>query len=201
MNIRTRAVLSPDGTHYVLNGEKMWISNSGFADVFVVFAKIDGEKFSAFIYRARHARVLGRRGRAQARNPWLVHLSAHPGRLQGSGREPARRGRQGPSHRVQHPEHRPLQARRRLRRRRAQRCRHGISYAKERKAFGKTIADFGLIQEKLADCATGVYAGESLTYRTARHDRGGARRTGRSRRSRRENSRSASRSLPSSAPS
>src|ERR1035438_4759099 len=49
MNCRTRAVLAPDGKHYVLNGEKMWITNSGFADVFTVFAKIDGEKFSAFI--------------------------------------------------------------------------------------------------------------------------------------------------------
>src|SRR3954469_25347462 len=49
MNSRTRAVLSPDGTHYVLNGEKMWITNSGFADIFTVFAKVDGEKFSAFI--------------------------------------------------------------------------------------------------------------------------------------------------------
>src|SRR6201997_4828967 len=49
MNIRTRAVLSPDGKYYVLNGEKMWITNSGFADLFTVFAKIDGEKFSAFL--------------------------------------------------------------------------------------------------------------------------------------------------------
>src|SRR5207248_10577812 len=49
MNCRTRAVLSPDGRYYILNGEKMWISNSGFADVFTVFAKIDGEKFSAFL--------------------------------------------------------------------------------------------------------------------------------------------------------
>ena len=49
MNCRTRAVLSADGKHYVLNGEKMWITNSGFADVFTVFAKIDGEKFSAFL--------------------------------------------------------------------------------------------------------------------------------------------------------
>src|SRR6202165_5673238 len=49
MNCRTRAVLSADGKHYVLNGEKMWITNSGFADVFTVFAKIDGEKFSAFV--------------------------------------------------------------------------------------------------------------------------------------------------------
>jgi len=43
---------------------------------------------------------------------------------------------------------------------------HGIQYAKERKAFGKSIAEFGLIQEKIAECATGIYVGESLTYRT-----------------------------------
>lgn len=43
---------------------------------------------------------------------------------------------------------------------------HGIEYAKDRKAFGKSIAEFGLIQEKLAECASGIYAGESLTYRT-----------------------------------
>ena len=49
LNCRTRARLSADGRHYVLNGEKMWISNSGFADVFTVFAKLDGEKLSAFI--------------------------------------------------------------------------------------------------------------------------------------------------------
>ena len=49
LNCRTKAVLSEDGKHYVLNGEKMWITNAGFADVFTVFAKIDGEKFSAFI--------------------------------------------------------------------------------------------------------------------------------------------------------
>ena len=49
MNIRTRATLSADGTHYLLNGEKMWITNCGVADLFTVFAKIDGEKFSAFL--------------------------------------------------------------------------------------------------------------------------------------------------------
>ncbi len=49
LNCRTRAVLSPDGKHYILNGEKMWITNAGFADLFTVFAKIDGEKFSAFL--------------------------------------------------------------------------------------------------------------------------------------------------------
>ena len=49
MNIRTRATLSADGAHYVLNGEKMWITNGGFADLYTVFAKIDGARFSAFL--------------------------------------------------------------------------------------------------------------------------------------------------------
>src|ERR1043166_8380372 len=49
MNCRTRAVLSPDGKHYILNGEKMWITNAGFADLFTVFAKVDGDKFTAFL--------------------------------------------------------------------------------------------------------------------------------------------------------
>src|SRR6202142_1228371 len=48
LNCRSRAVLSPDGKHYILNGEKMWITNAGFADLFTVFAKVDGEKFTAF---------------------------------------------------------------------------------------------------------------------------------------------------------
>ena len=49
LNARTKAVLSPDGKEWILNGEKTWITNAGFADVYVVFAKVDGEKFSAFI--------------------------------------------------------------------------------------------------------------------------------------------------------
>jgi len=48
-NSRTRAVLSPDGRSWILNGQKMWITNGGFADVYIVFAKVDGEKFSCFI--------------------------------------------------------------------------------------------------------------------------------------------------------
>ena len=120
MNCRTRAVLSPDGKHYMLNGEKMWITNSGFADLFTVFAKIDGEKFSAFLIERGTPGLLGRRRRAQAGHPRLVHLPADSGRLQGAGGEPAGRARQGPPHRVQHSEHRPVQAGRGVRRRRAQ---------------------------------------------------------------------------------
>src|SRR5207253_2707030 len=49
LGAKTKAVLSEDGKHYVLNGQKMWITNAGFGDVFTVFAKVDGEKFTAFI--------------------------------------------------------------------------------------------------------------------------------------------------------
>src|SRR5947199_9072142 len=50
LNCRARAEFSKDGKHYVLNGEKMWITNAGFADRFTVFAKVDGEKFTAFLF-------------------------------------------------------------------------------------------------------------------------------------------------------
>src|SRR6202045_3891887 len=53
LNCRARAVLSEDGKHYIINGQKMWITNAGFADLFTVFAKIDGEKFTAFIVDAK----------------------------------------------------------------------------------------------------------------------------------------------------
>ena len=48
-NSLTRAELNNEGTHYILNGQKMWITNGGFADLYIVFAKVDGEKFTAFI--------------------------------------------------------------------------------------------------------------------------------------------------------
>src|SRR3990172_1719492 len=54
---RARATLSPDGKHYLLNGEKMWITNAGFADLFIVFAKVDGEKFTAFIVERNYPGV------------------------------------------------------------------------------------------------------------------------------------------------
>ena len=49
MNAKARAVLSPDGKSWILNGEKMWLTNAGFADVYITFAKVDGEHFTAFI--------------------------------------------------------------------------------------------------------------------------------------------------------
>jgi butyryl-CoA dehydrogenase len=166
MNCRTRAVLSADGRHYILNGEKMWISNSGFADVFTVFAKIDGEKFSAFIIErgtpgftiGPEEHKLGIRGSSTC--PLILSDCQVPvenllGEI-GKGHHIAfnilniGRFKLGAAC-VGGARNSLL---------------NGIRYAKERKAFGKSICEFGLIQEKLAECAAGVYAGESLTYRT-----------------------------------
>src|SRR3954464_6824641 len=166
MNCRTRAVLSQDGTHYVLNGEKMWITNSGFADVFTVFAKVDGEKFTAFIIERNtpgfsigaEEHKLGIRGSSTC--PLVLSDCRVPvenvvGEI-GKGHHIAFNilniGRFKLGAACVGGARNGLQ--------------NAIQYAKERKAFGKTIAEFGLIQEKLAESAAGIYAGESLTYRT-----------------------------------
>jgi alkylation response protein AidB-like acyl-CoA dehydrogenase len=166
MNSRTRAILSADGTHYVLNGEKMWITNSGFADVFTVFAKVDGEKFTAFIIDrgtpgltvGPEEHKLGIRGSSTCP---LILADCHV---------PAENllGEIGKGHHI------AFNILNIGRFKLGAACvggarnsfQNAVQYAKERKAFGKSISDFGLIQEKLAECATGIYAGESLTYRT-----------------------------------
>ncbi len=77
LNCRTRAELSKDGKHYILNGEKMWITNAGFADLFTVFAKVDGEKFTAFLVEKIFPWIFHRRGRAQNGHPRLIYLPHH----------------------------------------------------------------------------------------------------------------------------
>jgi butyryl-CoA dehydrogenase len=166
MNCRTRAVLSEDGRHYVLNGEKMWITNSGFADVFTVFAKIDGEKFSAFIIDrdtpgfsvGAEEHKLGIRGSSTC--PLILadcmvpveNLLGEPGKGHHIAFNILNIGRFKLGAACVGGARNGLQ--------------HAIQYAKERKAFGKSISEFGLIQEKLAESATGVYVGESMAYRT-----------------------------------
>jgi butyryl-CoA dehydrogenase len=166
MNCRTRAVLSADGRHYVLNGEKMWITNSGFADIFTVFAKIDGEKFSAFLIErdtlgfsvGKEEHKLGIRGSSTC--PLIL----------ADCKVPVENliGEVGKGH---HIAFNILNIGRfKLGAACVGGARNGLTnaihYAKERKAFGKSISEFGLIQEKLAESAAGIYAGESLTYRT-----------------------------------
>src|SRR6476646_10862864 len=166
LNCRARAQLSPDGTHYVLNGEKMWITNAGFADLFTVFAKIDGEKFTAFLIEKNfpgfsvgaEEHKMGIRGSSTCPlilNDCKVPLENVLGDI-GKGHIIAFNilnvGRFKLGAMCVGGARNSLQ--------------HAIQYAKQRKAFTKTIADFGLIREKLANMAVGIYTGESMVYRT-----------------------------------
>ncbi|MGA2889264.1 MAG: acyl-CoA dehydrogenase family protein [Terracidiphilus sp.] len=166
MNIRTRATLSADGEHYTLNGEKMWITNGGIASLYTVFAKIDGEKFSAFLVErdtpgvtvGKEEHKLGIRG-----------SSTCPLVLDGC-KIPAANllGEAGKGHHI------AFNVLNVGRFKLGVACIGGarhilgnmIRYAKERKAFGKSIADFGLIQRKISSSATRLYAAESMAYRT-----------------------------------
>jgi butyryl-CoA dehydrogenase len=166
MNIRTRAVLSADGTTYTLNGEKMWITNGGIAGLYTVFAKVDGEKFSAFlIERDTPGLTVG----AEEHKLGIRGSSTCPLVLQDC-KVPAANllGEVGKGHHI------AFNVLNMGRLKLAIACiggarhalAHMVRYAKERKAFGKAIAEFGLIQRKIADSATRLYASESMAYRT-----------------------------------
>ena len=112
---RTRARSRPDGS-WVLNGEKMWITNGGFADVFIVFAQADGDQFTAFIVERAFGVVSGN----EEHKMGLHGSSTTPILLQdvqGAGGQRARRDRQGTQGRAEHAELRPLQAGRDVQRR------------------------------------------------------------------------------------
>jgi alkylation response protein AidB-like acyl-CoA dehydrogenase len=166
MNCRTRAVLNAEATHYILNGEKMWITNAGIADLFTVFAKVDGEKFTAFLIQrgtpgfsvGKEEHKLGIRGSSTC--PLILsdcqvpveNLLGEVGKGQYIAFNILNIGRFKLGAAAVGAAKNSL--------------RTSLLYAKERKAFGKSIADFGLIQEKLAECACGAYVGESSVYRT-----------------------------------
>ncbi len=165
MNIRTRATLAADGKHYVLDGEKMWISNAGIANLFTVFAKIDGEKFAAFLIKSDtpgftigpEEHKLGIRGSSTCP---LILTDCHV---------PAENllGEAGKGH---HIAFNILNVGRYKLGAAAiggakYAFRSGIRYARERIAFSKPITSFGLVQQMIADSAAGIFAGESLVYR------------------------------------
>jgi alkylation response protein AidB-like acyl-CoA dehydrogenase len=166
-NSRTRAVLSPDGRHWILNGQKMWITNGGFADVYTVFAKVDGEKFSAFIVErgfpgfsvGAEEKKMGLRGSStvpiffencHVPRENLLHEIGR-GHIVAFNILNVGRFTLGAS------------------------ClgfckselRSAARYSKERTAFGHSISDFGLIRAKLAEIAIRTFALESMIYRTA----------------------------------
>jgi alkylation response protein AidB-like acyl-CoA dehydrogenase len=166
LNCRSRAALSPDGKHYILNGEKMWITNAGFADLFTVFAKVDGEKFTAFLVERNfpgfsigaEEHKMGIRGSSTCPiilNDCKVPVENVLGEI-GRGHIIAFNilniGRFKLGAMCVGGARESLN--------------NAIGYAKQRKAFKKVIADFGLVREKLANMAMLIYVGESLVFRT-----------------------------------
>jgi alkylation response protein AidB-like acyl-CoA dehydrogenase len=166
LNCRARAELSPDKKHYILNGEKMWITNAGFADLFTVFAKVGGEKFTAFLVERNfpgfsigaEEHKMGIRGSSTCPiilNDCKVPIENVLGEI-GKGHVIAFNilnvGRFKLGAMCVGGARLSLE--------------NAIAYAKQRKAFSKTIADFGMVREKLAQMATLIYVGESMIYRT-----------------------------------
>ncbi|WBL14377.1 acyl-CoA dehydrogenase family protein [Sutcliffiella sp. NC1] len=166
LGAKTTAKLNEEGTHYVLNGEKQWITNAGFADVFVVYAKVDGEHFSAFIVEREFPGVstgpeekkMGIKG-SSTRTLVLEDAVVPKENLLGEigrghviafnilniGRYKLAVGTVGGSKRG---------------------VELAAQYANQRQQFKTPIAKFSLIQEKIANMATKTYAAESSVYRT-----------------------------------
>ena len=167
MNAKARAVLSPDGKSWILNGEKMWLTNAGFADVYITFAKVDGEHFTAFIIDKGAPGVsLG----AEEKKTGIKGSSTRPLILQDAviPRENLL-GEIGKGHKIAFN----------ILNNGRFKLGAGVSggaklaigqatqYAKARTAFGKPITDFGLVKEKIGEMAIRAYVSESVVYRTA----------------------------------
>jgi alkylation response protein AidB-like acyl-CoA dehydrogenase len=164
---RTRAVLSPDGKNWILNGQKMWITNGGFADVFVVFAKVDGEKFSCFIVEkgasgfsiGAEEKKMGIKGSSTVALFFENCPVPKENLLHEIGRghivafNTLNAGRFSLGAYCLGGAKKVLEV--------------SSKYAKERTAFGKQLMQFGLIQAKLAEMAIRIYAVESMIYRSA----------------------------------
>jgi len=167
LNCKTRATLDADGKHYLLNGTKMWVTNGGIADVYVVFAKVDGEKFAAFIVERNFAGVSPG---AEEHKMGICGSSTTPLNLE-SVPVPVENvlGEIGKGHLI------AFNILNMGRHRLGAGCVGGCKYlladalkwAKERDAFGRKIADFGMIKEKLGEMVAQIYALESISYRTS----------------------------------
>jgi alkylation response protein AidB-like acyl-CoA dehydrogenase len=163
---RTRATRAADGS-WTLNGEKMWITNGGFADVIIVFAKVDGEEFTAFIVEKGFSGVSA----GKEEHKMGIHGSSTTPIVLQEAKVPAGNvlGEIGKGHKV------ALNTlnfgRFKLGAMSAGGCRTAIGdsarYARQRKQFGQPIAEFGAIKHKLGEMTARTYAMESVMYRTA----------------------------------
>ena len=164
---KSRADLSEDGTHYILNGQKMWITNAGFADIFIVFAKIDGDKFTGFIVEkdtpgfslGAEEQKLGIKG-SSTRQIFFENVKVPVENVLGEigkghiiafnilniGRFKLGVGVLGASKKL---------------------STISVSYANERSQFQQPISNFGAIKHKLAEQAIKIYALDCMSYRTS----------------------------------
>ncbi len=162
---KTTARLTPDGKHYVLNGQKAWITNGGFADLFTIFAKVDGDKFTAFIVE----RGMGVKSGADEKKLGLDGSSTTVLMLDNVP-VPVENvlGRIGEGHKVAfnilNLGRVKLGTRNIAGVRQA--LNQSISYAKDRRQFGKAISEFGLVKQKLAELAVQCFVSEAMVYRT-----------------------------------
>jgi alkylation response protein AidB-like acyl-CoA dehydrogenase len=162
---KTTARLTPDGRHYLLTGQKAWITNGGFADLFTIFAKVDGEKFTAFIVErdmgvksGPDERKLGLDGSSTT----VLMLDDVPVPVENV------LGTIGEGHKVAF--NILNLGRVKLGTRNAAGVRlalnQSIAYARERRQFGRAICEFGLVKQKLAEMAVRCFVSEAMVYRT-----------------------------------
>jgi alkylation response protein AidB-like acyl-CoA dehydrogenase len=162
---KTKAVLSEDGQHYILNGQKMWITNGGFADLFTVFAKVDGEKFTAFLVERGPGLTSGHEEKKLG-----IDGSSTTALMLEDCRVPVENvlGEIGRGHKIAFNVLNIGRLKLGARSVGAMKLALGqsIQYAKERQQFGQPIANFGLIKQKLAEMTMRAYVGEAILYRT-----------------------------------
>ena len=165
LSAKTTARLTPAGTHYVLNGQKAWITNGGFADLFTVFAKVDGQKFTAFIVErgmgvqsGPDERKLGLDGSSTT----VLMLDNVPVPVENV------LGTIGEGHKVAF--NILNLGRVKLGTRNSAGIRlainQSIAYARQRRQFGKAICEFGLVKQKLAEMTVRCFVSEAMVYRT-----------------------------------
>jgi alkylation response protein AidB-like acyl-CoA dehydrogenase len=167
LNAKMRATLSPDGKFYILNGQKQFITNAGIADTFVTYAKVDGEKFTAFIVERTFEGVsldeeenkMGMKG-SSTRSVIFTNVKVPVENLLGEigkghivalnvlniARFSLGAGCLGGSKKA---------------------LQEAVTYAKQRVQFGRPIAEFGLIKQKIGEMAIRTFIMESMIYRTA----------------------------------
>jgi alkylation response protein AidB-like acyl-CoA dehydrogenase len=167
LDSKTTATLSPDGKYYILNGQKQFISNAGFADFFVTYAKVDGDKFTSFIVERNFEGV----SLDEEENKMGMKGSSTRSVIFSDAKVPVENvlGEIGKGHVV------AFNTLNIGRFKLGGGCigsskvalQDAVIYAKQRVQFGRPIAEFGLIKHKIAEMAIRVFIGESMVYRTA----------------------------------